>query len=289
MLARSAVFDIYGDHLLATTGWAPVAALVQLTGVVDVAPAATRTAISRMAREGWLDAETRSGVRGYALTSRARHRLASAAQRIYADRTPEWDGEWHLVVVEHSADRSVRARVRGSMEYLGYARLAADTWVAPRPSDDLAETLGDGYREFRSRLTGDPVRFAAEMWDLDALAEAHNGYIRWLADLVADLPDVDAAGDLECYTTRSLALHEWRKFLFTDPGLPLEVLPPDWPGSRASKQFRDVAACLRPGAAGYVDTCIRTALGRSTTDPTDGPNTEPNTEPSSKPNTEEIR
>ena len=92
------------------------------------------------------------------------------------------------------------------------------------------------------------------------------------------LPDVDAAGDLECYTTRSLALHEWRKFLFTDPGLPLEVLPPDWPGSRASKQFRDVAACLRPGAAGYVDTCIRTALGRSTTDPTDGPNTEPNTE-----------
>lgn len=266
MLARSAVFDIYGDHLLGTTGWAPVAALVQLTGVVDVAPAATRTAISRMAREGWLRAQTRSGARGYALTPRASHRLASAASRIYAAQAPSWDGEWHLVVVEHSSDRSVRARVRGSMEYLGYARLAQDTWVAPRPSDDLAETLGGGYRQFTSRLDGDPAEFAAAMWDLDRLADAHLGYEQWLTELVRDFPD--DAGDLESYATRALALHEWRKFLFSDPGLPAEVLPTDWPGARASKQFREVAARLRPGASAYVDTCIRTALGKNVSGPT---------------------
>lgn len=262
MLARSAVFDIYGDHLLAGTGWAPVAALVQLTEAVDVAAAATRTAISRMAREGWLEPETRAGVRGYALTDRARHRLASAGQRIYAEHSPSWDGNWHLVVIEHSGDRSVRARVRGSMEYLGYARLAPDTWVAPRPSDDLAQTLEGGYREFRSQLTGDPVEFAAQMWDLEGLAKAHTRYDRWLTELVTDFPT--DADELDCYATRSLALHEWRKFLFSDPGLPAQVLPPDWPGLRASQHFRDVAARLRPGAAAYVDTCIRTALGRST-------------------------
>lgn len=261
MLARSAVFDIYGDHLLSSTKWAPVAALVQLTGVIDIAPAATRTAISRMAREGWLTAQTRDGARGYAMTPRAAQRLATAGQRIYADHTPEWDGRWHIVVVEHSGDRSARARVRASMEYLGYARLAVDTWIAPRASDDLAGTLGPGYREFHSELSGDPRQFASSMWDLEQIADAHRQYDRWLTELVQGFPD--DASDEERYLTRTLAVHEWRKFLFRDPGLPPEVLPDAWPGTVASERFRDVAARLRPGASAYVESCIRTALGRA--------------------------
>lgn len=255
------MFDIYGDHLLRTTGWSPVAALVRLTGVVDIAPAATRTAISRMSREGWLCAESRDGVRGYAMTPRAQHRLSSAAQRIYADTVPEWDGSWHVVVTEHSTDRSARARLRASMEYLGYARLAADTWVAPRASDDLAETIGPGRREFTSRFGGDATEFAASLWDLDALGRAYARYDRWLTELVRDLPaDAD---DESCYATRALAVHEWRKFLFTDPGLPAQVLPDAWPGASAAANFRSLAARLRPGAAAYVETCITQALARS--------------------------
>lgn len=260
MLARSAVFDIYGDHLLAGSGWAPVAALVQLTGDVDVAPAATRTAISRMAREGWLAADTRHGVRGYHLTERARGRLTSAAGRIYTD-APAWDGHWHLVVVEHSTDRSQRARLQASMGYLGYARLAADTWVAPRRSDDLSQTLDLGYREFSARMDGDPQSFASSLWDLPQLGESLRAYDRWLTTLLQGFP-ADPT-DQQCYVTRARALHEWRKFLFTDPGLPPQVLPSSWPGTDAAAHFRRVASRLRPGAAAYVQGCIEIALRRS--------------------------
>lgn len=264
MRARSAIFDIYGDHLLNTTGWSPVAALVQLTGVLDVAPAATRTAISRMVAEGWLTGESRAGVRGYGLTPRATQRLRSAGQRIYADAVPVWNRRWHLVVTDHSPERSVRNRLSASMSYLGYARLAADTWVAPRASDDLAETLssiiGLGHRAFEARMEGDCREFAASLWEIRTLADAYRSYDAWLQDVVDGFPaDAD---DALCYATRALVVHEWRKFLFTDPGLPLEALPDDWPGATAAARFRGVATRLRPRATAYVETCMNSASDR---------------------------
>jgi len=54
MQARSALFDLYGDHLRPRGGRAPVAALVRLLAPLGIAAPAVRTAISRMVRQGWL-------------------------------------------------------------------------------------------------------------------------------------------------------------------------------------------------------------------------------------------
>ncbi|NHN55060.1 PaaX family transcriptional regulator [Calidifontibacter sp. DB0510] len=257
MHARSAVFDVYGDHLLRTDGWASVAGLVRLTSAVDVAPAATRTAISRMVREGWLRADARAGARGYAMTDRARGRLASAWQRIYRADPRPWDGQWHVVVTDHTGDRSARTRLRASMSYLGYARLAPDTWIAPRPSDDLERSLtGTAYRAFTARFDDDPRTLAASAWDLGALAASHRRYLSWLDELAASL--TGPASDEQVYAARALAVHEWRKFLFSDPDLPPEALPADWPGASAAERFLDLADRWQPRAAAYVEHCLQT-------------------------------
>ena len=52
--ARSALFDLYGDHLLARGGRAPVAALIRLLAPLGVRAPAVRTAVSRMVAQGWL-------------------------------------------------------------------------------------------------------------------------------------------------------------------------------------------------------------------------------------------
>ena len=156
MHARSALFDLYGDHLSPRGGWAPIAGIVRLLGAVDVAPPAVRTAVSRMVREGWLEPVEQQGQRGYAATARARARLAEARSRIYRTTDQHWDGTWHVVVVEHAADRASRGRTAAAMGYLGYARLAPDTWIAPRASAELAQSLaaeGLGSRQFLSRYT----------------------------------------------------------------------------------------------------------------------------------------
>jgi len=51
-------------------------------------------------------------------------------------------------------------------------------------------------------------------------------------------------------------VHEWRKFLFTDPALPAALLPADWPGRQAADLFDSAAHRLRPGADRFVDECL---------------------------------
>jgi phenylacetic acid degradation operon negative regulatory protein len=51
-------------------------------------------------------------------------------------------------------------------------------------------------------------------------------------------------------------VHEWRKFLFSDPALPPALLPLDWPGTKAAAYFDAESSRLLPAAARFVDACL---------------------------------
>jgi phenylacetic acid degradation operon negative regulatory protein len=87
--ARSALFDIYGDHLLSRGEQAPVTALLRLVTPLRIsAPPYGLRAVSRMARQGWLLPVQLPAGAGYRLTPRAVGRLRQAADRIYRQYTP---------------------------------------------------------------------------------------------------------------------------------------------------------------------------------------------------------
>ena len=58
------------------------------------------------------------------------------------------------------------------------------------------------------------------------------------------------------FALRSILVHQWRKFLFSDPGLPAALLPPAWPGHDAARLFRAESARLWPAASRFVDGCL---------------------------------
>ncbi len=181
MDARSALFDLYGDHLRSRGSRAPVAALVRLLAPLGITAPAVRTAISRMVRQGWLEAVRLPDGAGYELTPRAVRRLDEAAERIYRVGDPEWDGSWHLVVIERARERTRRDRLRAALSYLGYAPIDETTWVSPRPSREL-EALLEAERvraeRFVASYDGDARGLVARAWDLDGLSHAYRG---WLA------------------------------------------------------------------------------------------------------------
>src|SRR5690606_29683447 len=41
----------------------------------------------------------------------------------------------------------------------------------------------------------------------------------------------------QCFVEKTMLVHEYRKFLFIDPGLPAELLPEDWIGYDAAQLF----------------------------------------------------
>jgi phenylacetic acid degradation operon negative regulatory protein len=257
MQARSALFDLYGDHLRHRGGVAPVAALVRLLAPLDIAAPAVRTAVSRMVRQGWLTGVDTDAGRGYGLTERATRRLDEAAARIYRQRPVEsWDGCWSIAITSHSADRTTRERLHRAMEYLGYRQLQTDAWIAPRPARELAsvvEAEGLGVKAFHGQHLGDQDEIVRRLFRPAELGEA---YRRWLEDARSMLDGADASDPKAGFAARSRLLHEWRKFLFRDPGLPLELLPEDWPGADAAAYFDAESTRLLPAATKYVDSCL---------------------------------
>jgi phenylacetic acid degradation operon negative regulatory protein len=254
--ARSALFDLYGDHLRDRGGQAPIATLVKLMSALDVTAPAVRTAVSRMVRQGWLDPVRLPSGPGYALTPRAVHRLDEAARRIYRDIPQHWDGRWHLLVVQRLKDRAKRTRLRAGLGYLGYAPLGENVWISPRVSSEL-DALLDGEHVtaelFHSAYDGDECGLVTKAWDLATLGTAYERWLVWARGTVCDVGDLS---DERAFALRSTLVHEWRKFLFLDPGLPAGVLPEGWPGTVAAVFFDTEAARLLPAAARFVDRCL---------------------------------
>ena len=252
--ARSALFDVYGGYLRGRGGAAAIAALVRLLEPLDFGAPAIRTAVSRMVRQGWLTPVRLPEGPGYALTPRAERRLDEAGARIYRTGPSSWDGRWHVVVVGELPGRGDRERLASSLRLLGYGPLGASTWVAPRPSAELAEVLADvPARVFHGAHDGPDAELAAQAWDLDELGA---DYTTFVADWAPLMAAVDGSDPAEAFASSQRLLHAWRKFLFRDPGLPVELLPDGWPGTAAAAFFDEHTARLAPAVTRFLDACL---------------------------------
>ena len=260
MHARSALFDLYGDHLRSRGGRAPVAALVRLLAPLGIAAPAVRTAISRMVRQGWLLPVQVDGGPGYELSARAMHRLDEAAARIYRVGLASWDGRFDLVVMAPPERRSQRNRIAATLSWLGYGRIDPSTWVSVRASDEvdtLLKEAGIAFERFTATHaagTSGAAALVRRAWDLSALAAAYEEFVARQEESMAAI--TRHSSDQVAYAARFRLLHEWRSFLFRDPHLPPALLPAPWPGITAAEFFDRHEARLRPAAERFVESCL---------------------------------
>ena len=264
MHARSALFDVYGDHLRGHGDQAPVAGLIRLLDPVGVAAPAVRTAISRMVSEDWLEPVSLDGGRGYRATERAIRRLDEAADRIYRQTDRHWDGSWQLVFVTPPHDRAARIRLRADLAFMGYAELATDVWVSPFPRRELVSVLEHSRAPARTARADrfDPP--PTEAWDLTALRAAYDAWPAAADALIERHEKAQSDPDKAAFAARFHLVHEWRKFLFADPGLPDRLLPDGWPGRAASDAFDKEATRLKPAADRFVARCLGLDRAEST-------------------------
>ncbi len=221
MHARSALFTLLGDVVRPAGGEAWLTALTAAMGALDFTPEATRTALHRMTAEGWVEPRRVGRYAAYGLTARGVDRLEEAAARIYRLRAADWDGHWRLLLTPGTG-------VARELGWMGFGRLRDGVWVSPHDHGDrVAALLGDGALTLTA-TEADDQRIVAEAWDLGALRRAH-------ADFLARWGDVPVPADpRDAFVQRIRLVHDWRSFLFLDPGLPPALLPADWLGGVAA-------------------------------------------------------
>jgi phenylacetic acid degradation operon negative regulatory protein len=237
-------------YLRETAAWTH--ALVRALALFGIDEAATRQALARSAAAGLLDRE-QDGRRVRWLMSESTRRVrVEGAKRLYTFRSgrTDWDGRWLLLSVVVPDDRR-RLLLRRRLAWAGFGILPTGLAISPHVEREaearrVLEILGlekDALSFVATMETiGVPSRMIQSAWDLHDLAARYEKFVELVRKQRPRTGE-----DLFVAVTRMV--HEWRRFLYVDPGLPVELLPPDWIGLEAKEVFDRHYAKWRPGAA----------------------------------------
>ncbi len=269
----SFIFTLFGDVVErpaeGEARWLGLGALIKLMAAVGLSEAAVRQAVSRMARQGWLASERRGTRAFYSVTDRGRRRIEELSPRIYGP-VVEWDGRWRLLAYTIAeARRETRDRLRKELGVLGWAPLAASTWISPADSLAAVREAADaaGAAGLVHLFTGEyagPLsdrELLGACWDLDAIAAAYRTFIERYAERFERELELGVLGEEAAFVERLWLVHDFRKFAYVDPGLPSVLLPAHWPGTKAAALFREYYAAVGPKSRRFVRRCIEAAAG----------------------------
>jgi phenylacetic acid degradation operon negative regulatory protein len=276
---RALIVTIYGLYARESGGWFSIAALIRLMAELGVEEPAVRSAISRLKLRGLLESRREGGAVGYGLSSRGREILAEGDRRIFHRAAASAADGWLLAVFsvpEH--ERARRHALRSRLAWLGFGTVAAGVWIAPgQLAGETRDVLAaDGLVGYVTLFTagylafGDVREKIPEWWDLDRLGQLYDAFTEsavpvlasWQSSAGRDRAGGESAGrDGASDPARAFAdyvrvLTAWRRLPFLDPGLPPDLLPADWRGSRAAGLFGQLQAILADSARQHVLTVI---------------------------------
>jgi len=264
---RAAMLTLYGDYVLHKGGKIGIGSLVKLLSSFGLSEQSIRSAVSRMCRSGLLKAKRTNRKSYYSLTSEGHSLLTEGALRIFRRKQSRWDSNWNIVTYSIPEPmRQARDRLRLELGWMGYGALGEATWISPhdrtREVKNLLQKLNieEYVNIFSAQHQGGihPRRIVSHCWDLGKI---HQKYADFLADyrpkLEGHLKRLQAGETIEpseCFVARFNLIHEYRKLPFSDPDLPLELLPGNWLRPQAAALFNEYHGLLTEKANEYFDS-----------------------------------
>ncbi|MGC8526210.1 PaaX family transcriptional regulator C-terminal domain-containing protein [Acidiphilium sp.] len=223
----SLIVTLFGDALLPRGSAIALATILDLFESLGIGPGVIRTAISRLAADGWLVASRRGRSSYYRIGPSRRGEFIRAARHIYG--RPRGTAARSLIIALPEPGPG-REPARERFNRLGFASWQGILLAPDRP---LPRSLEAGSIVLRA--TGGPEslrRLAARAWRLDALCDHYKGFLAIFGGLTADAPAFDPRDAL---LARLLLIHDYRRIVLRDPRLPATFLPEEWAGDGARR------------------------------------------------------
>ena len=235
----SVIVTIYGDAIVPRGGTIWLGTLLAFFQALGIGDGVVRTAMSRLAADGWLERNRVGRNSFYRLRAKGRAPFEAAARRIYSARAAPWQGHFDLLLPDQTD--------RAALQRAGCGGVAPGVWITPRPVEC------DGLR-LRAEADGATLRIlAARAWPLAALGEAYQHFARVFTGLRDHLAGGLPLSPVEAMAARVLLIHEYRRIVLRDPLLPALVLPEDWPGDAARRLCAEIYRALLVASESWLD------------------------------------
>lgn len=266
---RSMIFTLYGDYIRHYGNVIWIGSLIRLLEEFGHNEQAVRAAISRMNKQGWVQAEKIGNKSYYSLTERGKARMEEASKRIYKTTSPDWDGQWRILVYTIPEEkRHLRDELRKELVWSGFGLLSNSCWITPNPLEQQIYMLIEKYdianyvSFFKASYEGMQTHqeLVTKCWDLDDVNDRYAKFIETYSQkYVIDKNKLDKGemSDGSCFVACATLVHQYRKFLFIDPNLPQALLPKKWLGDSASSLFTDYYQLLIQPATRFFESIYK--------------------------------
>jgi phenylacetic acid degradation operon negative regulatory protein len=263
------IFTLYGDYIRHYGNEIWIGSLISLLQEFGHNEQSVRAAISRMNKQGWIQSKRVGNKSFYSLTDIGKARMEEAAERIYKIKPHSWDGKWRILIYNIPEEiRNVRDELRQELIWSGFGSMSTSCWLSPNPLEKQVYGLIEKYEIkeyvnfFISQYDGpkEDQSLVRNCWNLDEINERYEEFMREYSQKYVIAKNKIEKGNMtdgQCFVERTILVHEYRKFLFIDPGLPAELLPDKWLGDSAADLFSEYYVALAEKASQFFEGVFR--------------------------------
>ena len=170
----SIVITVFGDAIVPRGGSVWLGTLLAFFKAIDIDSGVVRTAMSRLAADGWLE-RTRLGRNSfYRLVKKGRQTFDTATRHIYDPPSADWTGRFELLLIGNGEDRDAS---RDALKNAGFGSPLPGVWIAPS-GVPVPEEAASAIRLEVSAEDDSGRRLLSASWPLHRTADAYLKFMR---------------------------------------------------------------------------------------------------------------
>jgi phenylacetic acid degradation operon negative regulatory protein len=245
----SIVITVFGDAIVPRGGSVWLGTLLEFFEALDIDSGVVRTAMSRLATDGWLERNKVGRNSFYRLAKKGRQTFAAATRHIYDPPPSDWTGRFELLLIGNGEDRDAS---REALKNAGFGSPLPGVWVAPSGVAVPEEAAG-AIRLEVSAEDDSGRRLLSESWPLQRTADAYQKFMKTFEPLRGWISRGEPLTEADAFTARILLIHHYRRVVLRDPLLPTSLLPRDWPGGAARELCGEIYRGLLRQSEQWLD------------------------------------
>jgi phenylacetic acid degradation operon negative regulatory protein len=245
----SIVITLFGDAIMPRGGSVWLGTLLEFFKVIYIESGVVRTAMSRLASDGWLERNRVGRNSFYRLADKGRLTFDAAVEHVYNPKSPAWTGRFELLLIAGAADREAS---REALQEAGFGSPLPGVWIAPS-GVPVPQVAAGAIRLEVSAEDDSGRRLLSESWPLHRTADAYLRFVRTFEPLRGWIIRREQLSDTDAFTARILLIHYYRRVMLHDPLLPVALLPVDWPGRAARELCREIYRGLLAPSEQWLD------------------------------------